>query len=188
MVSNRVDSATLIAGGLLGVIAWAIGYATTYVVVAPAVRDSPLNRIIEAFNGAPATYEMVGWVFYNAHFAPTVFRDVPLLGRHTMSFIGGEDGFTVLMYAIPVVILIGIGGGFALYHRVPDPAAGVLVGGTLVPGYLVMSIAGVFLFEVTVGSASGAPDLLPGVFLSGIVWPAFFGGGAGAAGGLLRTR
>jgi hypothetical protein len=36
--------------------------------------------VIEALQGEPATVDMVGWVFYNAHLVLTVFSDVPVLG------------------------------------------------------------------------------------------------------------
>ena len=53
----------------------------------------------------------------------------------------------------------------------------------VLPGYLVVSFAGVFLFEVTVGNASGRPDLLAAIVLAGFLYPAVFGvvGGVVAA-------
>lgn len=188
MAPNWISKRSVIGGAGVGVVAWLLGYVVTYTIVGADVRDSPLNRIIEAFNGEPATYEMVGWVFYNAHFVDTVFRDVPLFGGLTTSFIGGDDGFTVLLYAIPVVVLLASGVALAVVTEAPDAGQGGLAGGMVLLGYLVMSIAGVFVFRVAVGGASGAPDVLQGVFLCGFVWPVVFGGIGGVIGGLVVNR
>ncbi|MDQ2051107.1 hypothetical protein RBH26_11505 [Natronolimnohabitans sp. A-GB9] len=186
--SAQATDLPVAAGAAVGLVTWLLGYAITYIVVAPDVRDSPLQRFVEAFEGEPATYEMVGWVFYNAHFANTVFRDLPIVGSHTTSFVGGEEGFAALLYLVPIVTLLA--GGFALtkYQRIAAPARGATVELTVLPGYLVASLAGAFLFEVTIAGATGAPDLLPAVFLAGIVYPLVFAGGGGAIAGALETR
>lgn len=188
MVTERISSQSLVGGAVGGVVAWVFGYVATYTVVAPDVRDSPLNRIIEAFNGEPATYEMVGWVFYNAHFVDTVFREVPLFGTLTTSFIGGDDGFTVLLFGIPIVALLASGVALAVITQATDAVQGGLAGAMVVLGYLVMTVAGVFMVRVTVGGASGAPDLLPALFLAGFMWPVVFGGIGGAVTGFLVSR
>lgn len=188
MAERRVGSRPLVAGALAGIVAWGVGYAVTFVLTAPAVRESPVHRFIEALDGEPATYEMVGWVFYNAHFVNTVFRDVPLIGSHTTSFIGGEDGFTLLLYAIPVVALSVAGLALARYRRATDPTTGLRAGVAVLPGYLVVAVIGAFLFEVSLGGSSGGPDLLPSIFLCGTVYPVLFGGGGGALGGFLDRR
>lgn len=187
MNRNEFDL-SIVVGTLVGIIAWVIGYVGTYVVVAPDVRESPLHRVIEALDGEPATYEMVGWVFYNAHFVPTVFRDVPIIGSHTTSYIGGQDGFTVLLYLLPIGLLVASGFVLAQYNGATDPTQGAMAGLLLVPAYLLLSIAGIFLFEVAVGEASIAPDLLEGIFIAGIVYPLLFGGSGGAIGGILGSR
>lgn len=178
----------IVEGAVAGIVAWMLGYALTYVLVAPDIRETDLHRILEAFEGEPATYEMVGWVFYNAHFVDTVFQDLPIVGSHTTSFIGGQDEFSVLLYVIPVGLLLASGLALARYRGAPDPTSGALAGVLALPGYLLVSVAGVFLFEVTLGGASGAPDLLAAIFLAGIVFPMLFAGGGGAIGGFLERR
>ena len=182
------ETLPIIEGTVLGIVAWLIGYAVTYTVVAPDVRDSDLHRFIEAFEGEPATYEMVGWVFYNIHLVNTVFRDVPLIGSHTTSFVGGEDGFSLLLYAIPVVLLLLAGAILAIYRGAPDPTSGAVTGLMAAPGYLMFTIAGVFLFEVTIGGATGAPDLVPSIFLAGIMYPLLFTALGGIIGQQLTSR
>lgn len=178
----------IVGGAIAGITAWIAGYVLTYLVVASDVRDSPLHRIVEALGGEPATYEIVGWVFYNAHLVDTVISDVPLVGSHATTYIGGEDGFTTLLYAIPVVSLFLAGIALAASRGVSDVTDGTLVGMAVLPGYLLASIAGVVLFEVTAGGASGAPDFLAGVVLAGVVYPLVVAGSGGLLMGLLRSR
>lgn len=188
MATREVDNTAIVAGLFAGIGSWVVGYALTYILVAPDIRESPIHQFIEAFEGGPATYEMVGWVFYNAHFVNTVFSDLPLVGSQTTSFIGGEDGFATVLYLLPAALLLAAGMGLARYHRATDPTTGLVRGLLCVPSYAILSIAGVFLFEVQIAGASGAPDLLPAVFLAGIIFPVIFGGGGGAIGGFLEQR
>jgi hypothetical protein len=188
MSTTRTNRVPIVEGSIAGLVTWIVGYVLTYLVVAPDVRESSLNQIIEALDGDPATYEMVGWVFYNAHFVEVVFEDIPLIGARTATYVGGEDGFTVLLYVIPVGLLLAAGLALARYDGTADTTRGALVGLTALPGYLLLSLAGVFLFEVTVGGASGAPDLVAGVVLAGIVYPGVFATGGGVVGALLESR
>ena len=182
-IRNTLPAAT--AGGL---VAWLGGYLSTYLVVAPNVRDSGLNLLIEALDGEPATYELVGWVFYNAHMVDTVVEDIPLIGTRSMSYIGGEDGFTVLLYLVPVALLFAVGLALARYWRAETPAEGATFGALVTPGYLLATVAGVLLFEISVGGATGGPDLLAAAVLAGIVYPLVCGGLGGAVGGFLEDR
>jgi len=167
-------------GGLVaGIGAWILGYLATFLVVAPDVQDSPLQRLLEAVQNEPATHELVGWVFYNAHFVNTVFQDVPVFGSQAVTYVGGENGFSPLLYLVPIGLLLAAGLALGRSRGVTDPRDGILAGLTVIPGYLVLSIAGAFLFEVTLAGASGGPDLLPAVVLAGILYPAVFGGAGG---------
>lgn len=178
----------LLEGAAAGLGAWLVGYAVTYLLVANDVRESSLQRMIEAFDGEPATYEMVGWVFYNSHMVETVFQNVPLVGSRTMSSIGGENGFTVALYAVPVATLFVVGLALAAYRGSPAPTDGLLAGLTALPGYLLATVAGVFLFEVTVGSTTGGPDALPAVVLAGLLFPAVCAGVGGVVGSVVADR
>lgn len=188
MTATQPSGSDLLSGTVAGIATWIAGYVTTYILVAPNVRESGLNRIIEALGGEPATYELVGWVFYNAHMVETVFRDIPLVGSRATNYIGGEAGFTTLLYAVPATLLFAVGLGLARYRAVEGPSAGAVVGSTVLTGYLLAAVAGVFLFEVTVAGATGGPDLLPAVVLGGIVYPLVCASGGGAVGGLLEAR
>lgn len=180
-VSDRLP---FVEGAIAGGAAWLLGYVVTYLVVSADVRDSSLQRVIETFGGESATYEIVGWVFYNAHFVNTVFRNVPFLGSRTTSFVGGDGGFTALLYVIPVGLLLAAGVALGRYRGVTTGTEGALAGVAVTPGYLLLSVAGVFLFEVTVGDISGGPELLPALFLAGVVYPVVFACGGGALAGV----
>lgn len=188
MADTQPSASTLLSGMVAGIGAWIAGYVVTYLLVAPNIRESSLNRIIEVLDGELATYELVGWVFYNAHVVDTVFEEIPLLGSQTVNYIGGEGGFTTFLYLVPVALLVATGIALARYRAVDTPTAGVLVGSTVVPGYLLGVVVGSVLFEVTIAGATGGPDLLPAIVLGGITYPLVCAGGGGAVGGLLEQR
>lgn len=169
-------------GAVAGVVAWLLGYVVTYLIAATDLENSALNRIIEGFEGQSATYELVGWVFYNAHFVDITYENVGFF-QPPPNFVGGEDGFTAALYLLPPALLIIAGLAISRYQGISDLSGGAVAGALVAPGYLVLSILGVFLFEVTVGDASGAPDLLPAIVVTGILYPVVFGAIGGAVGG-----
>jgi hypothetical protein len=188
MQSTRTSDVPLLGGALAGLLTWILGYVLTYLLVAPDVRESALNQFVEAFEGAPATYEMVGWVFYNAHFVDVVFRNIPFVGSRSGTFVGGQDGFTTLLYVVPPALLVAAGLALSRRQGASTPVRGATAGLTVVPGYLVLSVAGTFLFEVAALGARGAPDLLPAVVLAGVLYPLVFASAGGALGGFLESR
>jgi len=178
---------SIATGSLVGTLPWVVGYAITYLLVAPNLRDSALNRIIETLDGAPATHELVGWVFYNAHFVDVVL-DIPILGSQTTAYIGGDTGFTPALYLVPVVPLIAAGALVSRQQAATDPATGGLAGLSVVPGYLVLTMIGGLLFEITVGGATGGPDLTAAIILAGVVYPAVCAGLGGVGGPSSKTN
>ena len=183
MSIGRSDSERPYAvGAVAGFLAWLVGYVLTYLLTATELDDSALNAFIKLAEGESATYELVGWVFYNAHFIDVRYVNVAPFSprRH---FIGGEDGFTVLLYLLPPLMLFAAGLAVGRYCGSADTPEGAVTGVLVLPGYLVLSVAGVFLFEVTVGNASGRPDLLAAIVLAGFLYPAVFG----AVGGVVAA-
>jgi hypothetical protein len=171
--SAETDSRPFVESAIVGVAAWVLGYVFTYLLVATDIESSPLNRLIEFFEGESVTYELVGWVFYNAHFVSISYTGIGIFSPPG-SFIGG-DGFTALLYLIPPALLIVSGLALGRYRGVVEPNEGAITGVLVTPGYLLLSIVGVFLFTISVGNASGRPDLLPAIFLAGLVYPVVFG-------------
>ena len=182
------NSRPFVESAVGGVAAWLFGYVFTYLLVATDIESSPLNQLVELFEGDSATYELVGWVFYNAHMVDTVVEDIPVIGTQSTSYIGGEDGFTLVLYLIPVALLFAAGLALARYWRAETPAEGATFGALVIPGYLLATVAGTLLFEISVGGATGGPDLLAAAVLAGIVYPLVCGGLGGAVGGFLEGR
>ncbi len=181
-LTTDADSRPYVESAAAGVVAWLVGYLFTYLLVATDIETSPLNRLVELFEGDSATYELVGWVFYNAHLVDISYEGVSIF-TPPRSFIGGEDGFTVLLYLVPPALLLIVGLAIGRYRGVTEPNDGAITGALVTPGYLILSVVGVFLFTVSVGGASGAPDLIPAIAVAGLVYPVVFG----ALGGVLAA-
>jgi len=167
-------------GALAGVVAWLLGYVCTYLIAGTRIRESALNQVLQFFDGA-STYKLVGWVFFNSHFVETVFQGLPFAAA--ANAVGGENGFTVLLFVVPPALLVGAGLAVGRYQGVETPETGGLAGLTVFPGYLVLVFLGAVLFVVSAGPASARPDLLFAVVLAGLVYPAVFGGLGGALAG-----
>lgn len=181
--AGRPDARDLVVGSAVGLGAWLVGYLLTYLLVAPGVRDSALNTLLEALQGEPATVDIVGWVFFNAHLVLTVVSDVPLFGSSSASFVGGDGGFTPLLYLVPVALLIAAGLAVSRYRGATAVDEGVLAGLMVVPGYAVGAIVTAFVVAVTVSGATVAPDPVMAVALAGIGYPAICGAVGGALAG-----
>ena len=175
------DSRPFVESAVAGIAAWLFGYVFTYLLVATDIEASPLNRLVEFFEGESATYELVGWVFYNAHLVDVSYSGLGPLSPQG-NFIGG-DGFTPLLYIVPPALLIVAGLAIGRYTGATELNDGAIAGALVTPGYLVLAVVGTFVFTVEVGGASGAPDLVPAVLIAGVIYPVVFGaiGGAIAA-------
>ncbi len=180
MSTDSEATPPLVHGAVVGAVAWFTGYVLTFAVAGTEIRESPLNAIIELTEGEPATYELVGWVFFNAHFVDIVYTGI---GRALpASYIGG-DGFSNVLYLVPPALLVAGGLATARIRGIEDPTRGAAVGALIAPGYFVLCLVGVFLFRVSAVGATGEPEFLTGVILAGIIYPAVFGAiGGGIAG------
>ena len=181
--TRRPDFRDLIVGSAVGLAAWVAGYLLTYILVAPGLRETALSRLLEALQGEPATVDMVGWVFYNAHLVLTVVSDVPVLGSSSASFIGGDGGFTPLLYVVPIGLLIAAGLAAGRYRGASAVDDGVLAGLTVVPGYAVGAVVGAQLFAVSAVGATVSPDPVTAIALAGVGYPAICGAMGGALSG-----
>jgi len=182
MAVTDTDDRPFVPAAVAGALSWVVGYVLTYVLVSSDVRDSGLNQFAQAFGDGDATYELVGWVLFNAHFVDVVI-DAGFFGSRTATFVGGEDGFTTLLYVVPPALLVAGGLAVGRSQGVTDVDAGAVAGALVVPGYLVLCVVGAVLFRVEAGGAAGEPDLLPAVLLAGLVYPLVFG----ALGGVLAA-
>lgn len=158
----------LIPGAVAGIVAWLLGYLFTFILVGDTVRDSVVRRVIEFLGGDLPTWRVVGWIYYNAHFVSTNF-DGAFAGSR--NFIGG-DGVTPVVYVVPPLVLFaaGLAVGRAAGVR-DDLERAALVGLTVVSGYFVLSLVGVFVFAID----GAGPTVAEALLLAGILYPAVFG-------------
>jgi hypothetical protein len=182
--SNGSDTTSrLAAGAVAGVVTYGVGYVLTYLLTSGDVRESGLARITEAVTGDEVVWQIVGWLFYNAHFASTLVDvDVPLVGgSSTVNFIAESAAISALLYAVPALLLVAAGIALARRHLTSDePLDAARTGALVVVGYLPLAIVGTFLFRVSAGGSSAGPDLIPALALAGVAYPLVFG----ALGGL----
>lgn len=184
--SSSDTTPPIVPGAIAGVFAWLVGYVFTYALTGTDLRESGLNAIIEFTGGESAAYELVGWVFFNAHFVDVVYTGI---GQGLpASFVGGEEGFTVLLFLVPPALLFAAGLGLGRYYGVTGPNRGAITGVLVVPGYLVLSVFGAFLFRVSALGATGEPEFLTAILLAGIIYPLVFGGLGGAVAGMTAAR
>lgn len=173
-MSPSLDDKPVVQGAVAGIGAWLLGYVLTYLLVATDIESSPLNRLIEAFGGESATYELVGWVFYNAHLVDITYTNLGLLSP-APNFVGG-DGFTPFLYVVPPALLFVAGLAVGRSAGVSDPMDGAVAGVLVTPVYLVLAVVGAFVVTVSVGDASGGPDVVQALLIAGIVYPAVCSG------------
>ncbi len=174
----------LVPGSVAGLAAWVLGYLCTYLIAGGRIRDSGLGQLLEFLGEGGTIYKLVGWVFYNGHFVETVVDGAPVTVAGNA--IGGDGGFTPLLFVVPPAMLLAAGLAVARFQGIDAPGAGALAGAVVVPAYLALSVVGLLLFTVTAGPATGRPDPLLAVLLAGAVYPAVFGAAGGALAGLIR--
>lgn len=151
-------------GAAAGAAAWLLSYLFTYIITSSDIQNSVIGQFTEI-----PTWKAVGWVFYNAHFADTIV-DIPIVGGAT-NFIGGENGFTPLLFVIPPVLLLVAGLAVGRYAGGDDTGSAALAGATTTISYLLLSIVGVFLFA----TENVQTDLVMGILLTGVLYPVVFG-------------
>lgn len=187
---SESDGLSITQGAIFGAAAYVVGYVLTFVLFE---LDGEFDASGLEDIGA-GTMEAVGWVFYSA-------QRIDI--ERTMEGGGGSESETanviaetstdlpeLLYYLVPVAVLIGI--GYLLVDRVyaAESADAAKIGGSVVAGYLPLTIVGVFLFEASeeatvLGesfSVSMGPELVPAVVIMGVLYPAVLG----ATGGYLN--
>lgn len=182
MPSRKLSSRVPISAGVVaGIAAWLVGYVCTYIVAGTQIRESILSQAVELLGDGSATYKFVGWVFFNSHFVDTVVSGP--LSTSASNAVGGGNGFTPILFLVPLALLVGAGLAVGRFQGVETAEAGAVAGLAVLPGYLVFAVLGTVLFEVSAGPASGGPDVVLAVVLAGVVYPAVFGALGGALAG-----
>jgi hypothetical protein len=170
----------LVVGAAAGAAAELVGYVLVFIITSGSLRDSGLRQALDALGGDLPTWKAVGWVFFNAHFVETQF-DLGVFGSSAGSFVGGEDGFTVLLYVIPPLVLVAAGLAVGQYGDIEKPVEALTGAVGIVLGYLVRVVIDLFVFRA--GGGDAGPVLATGVLLAGLGYPLVFG----TVGGLIAT-
>ncbi|MFB6118639.1 transporter [Halosegnis sp.] len=153
-----------------GAAAWVVGYLVMYLAAADRIRESLLAPVFQAAN--IEVWQAIGWLFFNAHFVSTTV-ELGLFGTGVVNAVGGDDGFTSLLYLLAPVLLTAAGGvvGRVTDAAEMDAANAALAGAATVFGYGVLSVVG--LLAVTTPNV--APDPVTAVVLAGVLYPVTFG-------------
>ena len=172
----RPDGRTLGVAAAGGVVAYLVGYALTYAAVGREVSNSLAARVLEIATGDPGTWQLVGWVFYNAHYVPV---EVPgVVGSTAVNLVGGP--FTSALLAGGAAVAV-VGGA-------DEPVAGAVAGLAVTVGYLPLSALGAVAVGIDIGDATAGPTVAAAVLLAGLVYPLVFGAVGGAAGSGVADR
>lgn len=174
-------SLPVLEGAVGGAGAYLLGYLLTYLWKAQEYRDAfaRIQPLVELFGGeTPAPWKIIGWLYYSAHFVESRVAVGPVTAY--VDLVAQGEGNLQVLYVVPPLLLLVAGYLVARRTDTPETVAnGAQAGVSVVIGYLVLVIVGVFAFQV---SGSG-PDFVPSLLLAGVVYPLVFGsiGGAIAA-------
>lgn len=182
---GALDRRSIGVGAVGGVFAYLIGFTITYLLKGRAVSES-LSLPFDLGPDVP-TWIVVGWLFHGMHQVNLVATATGA-GRTrrelvAVSSFGFWESWLILVPAV-VITLVGVRTALGT----TDLQSGALTGASMAAGYLIAVVAGTVLFTYTVSagglSVSVAPDLISGVVLAGVLFPAVFG----TVGGLLGSR
>ncbi|WP_136687591.1 hypothetical protein [Halorhabdus amylolytica] len=150
-------------GILAGVAAWVVGYVLFAVLfyLGPASIDAPSQS---------SRLTQIGHLFYNAQFVDRIVTapgGIVIAGGRRTNFLL-EASVTELplavYFAVPIVALVAAGVLFGALSLDPSPdfLESGLTGFAMALGYVVVAVAGTFLFVVTAaeGQVTAAPDRL----------------------------
>jgi len=175
-------------GAGAGALSYVVGYVFLYLSQGSSVQAEleAYNAVVEFLGGDPVpAWQAVGWLFYNAHGVPFTY---PALGggRVSRNLVASGDVST-LLYVLPGVTLVLAGFVVARYANARDVPTGAQHGASVVAGYVVLAVVGLFVFEYSSGGGAIHPEYALGVLLAGVVYPAVAGAVGGALGAATAT-
>lgn len=131
-----------------------------------------------------ATAKFIAWTFYNAHTVPVEQTVRGASADQTINLLKLYPvGDTLLFHAIPAVLLFLAGYSVAARVRGKlDAVNGAVAGASVLVGYGLVAVAGVFFLKVTQGGATIQPSLTETVTFMVAAYPIIFGG----LGGFIR--
>ncbi|GAB3691028.1 hypothetical protein GCM10028857_27990 [Salinarchaeum chitinilyticum] len=181
---SLLDRAPIAQGIVAGLVAWVVNLVVIVGLVAGA--ESPDDTI--GFGGN---------VMYNAHFARSKAKQTGPIGSasDTGSMIAGSmtDLADVVYYAVPIVVLVLVGIALARVAARNDPDAAAVGGAAMAGGYVLLTVIGTQLFEVSsesgwfgLSTTTVTPMLsVATIATMGLLYPVLFGGLGAAIGSRL---
>lgn len=179
--ATDADGLPVQRGFLMGVGAFIVGFAFTYLSKSGEVSESISGANFAVFGSEPEGYQVIGWIYTVMHHA-----EVQMSGGGQSVTMGAsdlEEGWLVL---VPIVALLAA--GYLVATRTPDhlEISGPKAGATIVTGYLVCVIALVLVSEWSTTANSvditAKPKTGETIAVAGIAYPIILGFIGGAIG------
>jgi len=175
----------LAVGSLLGALAYVVNYAGVWLLL--GIDGATWKETYSHVLVSDPNLKFTGQILYNAQFVGTRYDgdggSVSVTNELTDASLQENITSTIPeigYYIIPILVLVIV--GYVLYrYEDPQPSrvAAAKIGVSVIPGYLLLSVVGVFLFVLHGGFVISRPDPPGAILLTGIVYPGLWGG-AGA--------
>lgn len=177
-VGSTLDRVPIVQSIVAGFAAWIASFVAVVVFVA-GTEDGD-NLVGYAGN-----------LLYNAHFVEVELSAGSDTQTQNLLAEGATELSEFAYYAVPIVVLLIVGIAIGRAANGSSPDAGAIAGAAIAFGYFVLTIAGTFLFEVTVeggwfqADTTITPTLdVMTIVLMGVLYPAVIG----AIGGTIGSR
>jgi hypothetical protein len=163
-------------------LAYAVNYAGMWVLLAidGATWEETYNTVVVS----NPMLKFTGQILYNAQFVGTQFSgDGGTVSTENVVTGGSlQENITSTVpeigyHIVPILVLVTT--GYLFYQHEDHPSsrvAAIMSSLEIVPGYLFLSILGVFIFILSGGFVVSRPAPLAAILLAGIVYPALWSG------------
>ncbi|WP_248517891.1 hypothetical protein [Salinarchaeum laminariae] len=176
-----MDRVPIVQSVVVGIVSYVVSFALVAMVVA-GMEDG--DDLVGA----------AGNILYGAHFVDAKYT-VSAGGQsqsETHNFISESslEAPEFLYQIIPIVVLLVAGIALVRYLEIPDETDAAIAGAALAIGYVVLTIVGTFVFELSDTQMGITAEVVPKlglmtVLLMGIVYPVVIGGIGGYVGSRL---
>lgn len=184
---NLLDRVPIVQSVVAGLAAWVASFVVVVILIA-ATED---GDDLVGFSGN---------ILYSSHFVDSEVETPTLAGgtqTQTQNLLseGATELSELVYYAVPIVVLLLAGIGLARAVNATDVEVGAVAGAVSAIGYVVLTVAGTFIFEYNrdvtfagqpAGEATAMPELgVVTVVVMGLLYPIVFGAIGGAIGSRL---